>query len=64
MSGLVQLVDDRGEEDVLLGGEVLRHALHARGLVHVVGLAAEEVDERAVHRLEVLEREPALDARG
>ena len=42
------LVHDGRKEDVRLVGEVLRHALDARGFVQVVGLAPQEVDERTV----------------
>ena len=55
-----ELFDHRRKENVVLAGEVLRHPLHARSLVQVVGLATEQVDERRVNALDVSEGEEAL----
>ncbi len=55
-----EIVDHFGERDPALAFEVLRHPLHARGLVQVVRLATEEIDERLVDALDLRDGDEAL----
>ncbi|MCZ7687526.1 MAG: hypothetical protein M5U28_55825 [Sandaracinaceae bacterium] len=60
-----QLAHDLGEEDVVRVREVRGHLLHHGRLVQVVGLAAEQIDERGVHALDVAHGdEPLVDGDG